>query len=483
LSSQDLKRGPLFRRPIPDESKAPHQSAGKPEAVKLSVEAEENKGGLPLDKQRSQPIQRSGNILGDLRSGWLADHETGSEEKYRRPAKPGLALQGKLKIILAEWVRLLASIPKAFASMVRKSRDAMGETARGAATGMPGLIALFAVMIVIGAAAYLIAVQHIFDRGNLLDAPRTDLPAVSSRGSSASEQPAALTPQKGGNEANSRLYEWGVRTLNQAAAHSSPPPLPHGEHLANLAGGNGVGRQIATGPPSFDFGSVLDWASFRTARGIAPGANLAQTQRDEQGTRYPALAYAKPLPAAAAPYQAGQSILRTQAPPTVSPVAVPPRAMESGSLFALEVAQVRAANYGNGDIEGTALDAIAHGGNAVFLLQHFDESKGNMHPARLLLTATTLEFLPEGPCEIGAFTIELASITSVKTGQGGAEMAGAGLLNIEFKGRAQPGRLSFHAPSFPLPQVKRLSSHTAVARGSDLLTHIRNVILTVQSGS
>jgi hypothetical protein len=154
----------------------------------------------------------------------------------------------------------------------------------------------------------------------------------------------------------------------------------------------------------------------------------------------------------------------------------PTEIISDSRVPALERAQVAAAS-GQGDVEATALEVIAHGGVAVFEVRHFDAAAGTWHPARLIVTATGLAFLPQGPCEMGMLASPLTAVGSVQIEQSTAAKSGADLINIEVGGQQGYGgsarRLSL---SGPLSK----SAGPSAAPESLLLTHIRHVILGVQ---
>ena len=121
-----------------------------------------------------------------------------------------------------------------------------------------------------------------------------------------------------------------------------------------------------------------------------------------------------------------------------------------------------------GEVESTAVAAIAHGGQAVFDVRHVRASNGEACPAKIVVTAATLAFVPDAACETGAFTIPLASVTSVDT----PRTASTNLLDIEYSipGK-RGGKQRLH--------LAGSRAHGASAQAAPL-TPIRNVIAAAQ---
>jgi hypothetical protein len=154
---------------------------------------------------------------------------------------------------------------------------------------------------------------------------------------------------------------------------------------------------------------------------------------------------------------------------------------------ALELIQVILAEGGDPSrAENAALDAINHGGKAVFELQHFHAWPMGLHAARLVITAESVEFVPEAPCKYADFTIPLASIKSVNVGE---NTLNSYLLNIKFddshekKGKEAKGQISFSDSSARLDgasNVYHVSSQRSMSQQTALFATIRNVILNAK---
>jgi tetratricopeptide (TPR) repeat protein len=161
--------------------------------------------------------------------------------------------------------------------------------------------------------------------------------------------------------------------------------------------------------------------------------------------------------------------------------------LEPNSLPALELLQVILAEAGDpARAESAALEAIKHGGKAVFELQHFHAWPTGLHAARLVITSGSLEFIPEAPCKYADFTIPLASIKSVDMGENTLAVY---LLNIKFddshekKGKEAKGQISFTGPSSRLDSSSsayHVSSQRSMSQDTALFSAIRNVILTAK---
>jgi hypothetical protein len=134
------------------------------------------------------------------------------------------------------------------------------------------------------------------------------------------------------------------------------------------------------------------------------------------------------------------------------------------------------------DAQTAAAASIAHGGQAAFELQHLHTSTGVSHPARIVITATTLEFIPKGPCPTGPLTIPLASILSVQINQASPQSRNLILMHINF----DHGQLTFagsSASSENSTNGSSPSSQSSVARQAALFTAIRDLILATKTTS
>jgi small GTP-binding protein len=203
----------------------------------------------------------------------------------------------------------------------------------------------------------------------------------------------------------------------------------------------------------------------------------AYTPRSAQGTSYDDIV------------QSAQNALQRRDLRGAYRLATQARDLSPDNLPALELMQVILAQGGDSNqAESAALDAIRHGGKAVFELQHFHAWPTNLHAARLIITATTLEFVPEAPCKYGDFTIPLTTIKSVEMGENTLNVY---LLNIKFddshektgKGKEAKGQISFTDSSSRLDNSSsayHVSSQRSVSQETALFSAIRNVILNAK---
>jgi small GTP-binding protein len=165
-------------------------------------------------------------------------------------------------------------------------------------------------------------------------------------------------------------------------------------------------------------------------------------------------------------------------------LAIQARHLDSNSLPALELIQEILAQGGDpAKAEAAAFDAISHGGKAVFELQHYHAWPMALHPARLVITSSTLEYVPEAACKFGDFTIPLSAIESVEMRQ---NKFNAYLLDIKFddsnekKGKEAKGQISFSDPTSYLdanPSTYRVSSLHSISQQTARFTIIRDLIL------
>jgi hypothetical protein len=160
------------------------------------------------------------------------------------------------------------------------------------------------------------------------------------------------------------------------------------------------------------------------------------------------------------PSEHAQSATNAQQALTAAP-AVPAEALAPQMNFARALA---ATGRSRTDMEPTALNLIHRGGRVDFDVQHIHPADGAAHPAQLRVTGTTLEFTPEGPCDIGAFAVPLAAVTSMQMDQG--------MLNISFRSAGQQRhiRLKDATPNIAPP-----------AQAPHLLASVRNVIIAARA--
>jgi hypothetical protein len=305
---------------------------------------------------------------------------------------------------------------------------------------------------------YLVLVDHIFRQGQPTTASTVDAPAATP----VSSSPAADAPAGGVAQSTNQPSGFPFQATPQAG-DSAPSPVGTFGLPGNFADSNGTSSMDGASSDNDRSGAAAladSTAASRMAR-----KQGAPSQPAAAGSSNPAYAAAPPSSgsAASSPRNAFQGAQAAVARPA---------ATDWKTLVTLESAQVMAASgAGHGDVEGTAFAAIAHGGRAVFEVQHLRTSGGASCPARIVVTATSLALIPDASCEAGAVTIPLAAVTSVETARVAPEAAGADVLNIEFndRGKNGKGRLSLAGSS----------SHATGARAAPPLSHLRNVIVAV----
>ena len=189
----------------------------------------------------------------------------------------------------------------------------------------------------------------------------------------------------------------------------------------------------------------------------------------------------------------GQEALQRQDIQSADRLATLAKGMDPGRLPALELKQgVTAAGANPGDADVAALEAIAHGGKAVFELQHFHRLPMDLHSARIVITATSLEFIPEAHCKTGPLTIPLASIRSVQIGENARGLTDLYLLDITFdspnssKGTTASRQLRFgdsSSHSGTASTADQFAPQLSSSQERVLFIAIRNVILAAKARS
>jgi hypothetical protein len=159
------------------------------------------------------------------------------------------------------------------------------------------------------------------------------------------------------------------------------------------------------------------------------------------------------------------------------------RATAPNSLPALELLQIISTEEADsGRAEAAALDLINHGGKAVFRLQHYHAWPSSLHPARLIITSETLEYIPDAQCKYADFTVPLKSIKSVGMS---TSMSHVNLVDIKFDdksqaaGREAKGKISFAEPQNPFDSGLRRYGVPS-PQDSNLLKAIAGLILQLQ---
>jgi hypothetical protein len=169
-------------------------------------------------------------------------------------------------------------------------------------------------------------------------------------------------------------------------------------------------------------------------------------------------------------------------------LAMQARTLVPSSLPALEVIQVVSSEGTDPNrAEAAALDLIRHGGRAVFRLQHYHAWPVSLHPARLVVTSTSLEYIPDAPCKYSDFKMPVGSIKSVELS---ASLSHVNLVNIKFdnsheeKGREAKGEISFAESATRLETRPNGYYGQPVQRpswqGNSLLIAIRDTVLQLQ---
>jgi len=476
VTSHDLNDTLSRPTPIPTENHIEGQNLRVTE-VKIRSTAPRN---------RNQPSQEDKNVLASLRNGWISEYETAPSSQRQRPVRRGMGIGGNLKTIAAELELLL----EGFMSLLR---EMLASIARGAlaalmkdATG-PALIGMFAIMIAIGGLVYVALVDNIFGQGQPSSTAAADPPAATAQPPVstpvAESAQAAATPAAPADDGSGQPASTFFR-LPPQGSDARPSPIGTLGLPANFADSDRA--SALTGPSSpADGGDLLGMADSQPAQRIARKEVDTPVQRDQPATAHANTAYATPVSGTSAgvassarSITADQPAQQRKAYEGFRQSAARTATTDPRTLAALESAQRMAAGAaGHGDVEGTAFAAIAHGGRAVFEVQHLRASTGESCPARIIVTATSLAFAPDAACETDAWTIPLASVTSVETGQIIPETVDANALNIEFNDRAKSGskgRLSVRVSS------RRVGADAAQPTP---VTHIRNVIVAVQQPS
>ena len=432
-----------------------------------------------------QRAQYGENVLESLRSGWVADYEAAPGSKRPRAATRRRVTNHPLQMIASELRLFFQSMAEMLRELVRSIVRGALEALKTDSTG-PALIGMFAVIIAIGGLVYITLVDRIFDQGQPSASAAADS-AVATAPVAAST-PAPLTAE------NAPVAAAPAASASDQPASALFPSVPQSPTAAPALGGlirlpadftksDGTSAldisSAAASASSADGGDLIGLANSRTADTIARKAHDAPAQRDPGAAASSSAAYATPasrtyLPASgeqrASSSYASSAGVRSFA---AGESARRPVATDARTLAALESAQRKAARAGSaGEVESTAVAAIAHGGQAVFDVRHVRATNGEGCPARIVVTAATLAFLPDASCETGAFTIPLASVTAVETGPVTPQTANANLLNIEYSVPGKRGgRERLRLAGSP--------SHGGSAPAAPV-TPIRNVIVAVR---
>ncbi len=436
---------------------------------------------------KGKPQAQNENVLENLRSGWVSEHEAALPGKRPGPAARRPGASHPLQLIASELRLFFQAVAEMLRELLRSIARGAREVLKTDGTG-PALVGLLAVVIVIGGLVYIALVDRIFEQGQPPAVATVDTsaatapPAVPPAPVTAENAPVAATPAA--TEAASNDHPASALLTSAPQNVAAPPAFGGFVRLpADLTKSDGT-SPLDGSSPSTDGGDLVGLANSHTEEAIARKAHDAPTQRDSGATASSNTAHATPVsrasppataeqrPAGYAPsVTAGTSGARTTSAPA-SQAARPIVATDARTLARLEAAQRKAARAGNSSqVESTAVAAIAHGGQAVFDVRHVRATNGEACPARIVVTAATLAFLPDASCETGAFTIPLASVNSVEAVT--AQSTSANLLSIEYSVPGKRGsreRLRLEGPRM----------HGASAAQVAPVTPIRNVIVAVQ---
>ncbi|HEY4381224.1 MAG TPA: hypothetical protein VGN01_12815 [Acidobacteriaceae bacterium] len=434
-------------------------------------------------------------VLEGLREDWLSRAATPEPETEAAPQPAGKRKQRrKSQTTLADRMSfvesLKASIRRRLASL-KEARNLRTRQERSTLVVAGAILAGIAILILIGALVYSATVASIFSPGSLFEKAQSDASsalaasstpiagqttqasALSKPADPASAQPASAPITITSSTDASPILQFDVPRLNSippvASGGADGGPLAHPEQTA-AAVNHAFGAAAA--PPLSAAAPAPAAASIRATDAARPSAPAhAPAAADAHAAAYLSLVHA------------AEGSLAHNDLQSAYQSAVQAKALEPQSLPALELMQAILARAGNPhDAEVAAHDAIARGGQAVFELQHFHAAPAALHPARIVITATTLQFVPEGPCTTGEFTVPLASITTVQTRQTGS---GIPVLTLRFGGGNAHGELSFRDASsqFRNANPAQLSSRLSPAQETALFTAIRNVLLAPKGGA
>ena len=331
------------------------------------------------------------------------------------------------------------------------------------------MVAVLVAIVVLGGLIYIVTVSSVFDPKRLtITAPDGPDPAAAD-----SNAPVA-------GDTTQRSAVPDAATDLAPSVNTDPAAGP----AITINSGSDNGAQPTLAMPQIDQTSnpgSLDTGGFSSpTASFAATSHDVQPQRNSPSTSFGSSANSSPsststsrpsasdAPSYLSLVRAGRSSLASNDLSSAYRAAAQAKALDPNSVPALELMQTILARSGSPrDAEASAHDAIAHGGKAVFELQHVDPARASLHPAKIAITATSLQFQPEGADSTGSFTIPLSSITAVQMRQN----AGASnQLSIQFNksagARGANGELSFRVS--PKPSTAQETAHLAA---------IRNVLL------
>ena len=413
-----------------------------------------------------------------IRSGWVADYGINPEKARPKRIKSGPGLGGISMEASSLVKKLTRDLPRAAVVMAREASELLFGRNVAAMLRGGGVILLLGGVVAIGALVYAASVGHIFGPGAVASGGEADSgrpglsainvdttqPALISLPKTSEEDSAAADIKTLGSQSGGMAPNWN----GGAAAAQSQFPLEE------------VQAHPDASPPLYDGRAEGVAASGQHAEEIARTAMEDGSERLNSDARHQSAgteqsAHSQVVMGERGGFGgggSGQSISRQSANVT-DMAAVMSQGLHRGSgtpvrdvaadrknVVALERAQVMVATgTSHGDVERTALDAISCGGKAIFEVQSVDSRTGLVHPARIVLTTTTMAFIPEETGDTNALSIPLRSMRVV------GNASDAGVMKIEFNVGEKKGRLSLR---------------DAPTQAAALLAHVRNVIRSLQ---
>lgn len=345
---------------------------------------------IPHDPELAASLDEDSTPLLDLRLAWL---DTNDVPHRLGPAAPSHTLP-----LPSPWhaiKSLYASIRRAIA--VRRTRyDATSETS--SAVLRLGLVAIVTVVILCTAGALLTTGFQF-----LLGPDRFSQTVEPDPGTLATANPPAPPPVANASALPAPDPEIGTESPDTTNT------------IGYTGGGDGARSQFETTIQNFVSTRMQGQQDSNAGSAVAAGMLGATSTALENQAR----------PQIAQGNSNGQSYSASPAAPPVSratnsqpmtPAAA--RLPIPASLPSLNSTHASPAPTSTaGDPQTAALASIQRGGSAAFELQHLHAPSAGTHPARLVITATTLSFVPQAAGDSSPRTIPLASIASVETSQ------------------------------------------------------------------
>ena len=369
------------------------------------------------DKSSGKPHEiADADVLGDMRKQWLAAEE---QPVQQRPAVRRRRLKAAAEVVASEWRLMLGSLRSAAHELYgavtsRRDRDP-GERSGYSPAAL--LVVLLVVVVAGGAVAYVAAVQFISQAPDM---------AVAAAPAEQTHAAAARPAEPKQVEQTAALNENGSRGLGFPPApvtdYARPAPLvaivaKHTPDVANSAPVNASAKVLGSSVEGVDDLArqmqrnhvEQQWQSAgRTGAAPQPGGRAALYAPPRILPQEP-----RSAPAATAFYVADTNVS--------SPIArVVPGSSEAAftSSSASTVPQPkRSLTPGEADRA-----TIANGGAVEYRVRHFHRGTGAFHPVTIRVTGTTVEFIPDGRCELGRFTVPPVSVMAAN--------GGPGLLNL-----------------------------------------------------